>query len=282
MNSISSKHIPTVPSIAELQGEIRPQIVRARHYKSGKIDKVGKIVGVVEYPSETVPFEHQTHHYDSEGRVLLLEKFVKEFSKPSLRFYRYEEWHVNEAIWADRYGNIENYHRYLYDDLTALMIWRAEYTYEGKLFYYIRSEYDSTRRLLQESWFDAEDKLVKRLLYEYDAAGELASESEHDRSDLQVGSRRFKYDKQGNLTERAWFNKEKKRMSRFLYTYDAKNQLVRVELRGVQDQLEARQEFTHDRIGNVIAEKWFDATGQLVKNLCFDGIADDISNSKAL
>lgn len=260
-----------VASPEKLIQEAKAQIVRARYFKTGKVDKYGKIVGFREYPEGRVPFEHQVHHYDEMGRVVFFEKYVKEYSKPSLRVFHYEDWRVIEGIWIDRYGNIDNYHRYHYDDATGLMIWRAEYTYEGKLYYSIRSKYDKDAQHIEDAWYDAEDKLVKRLEYENDASGEPLVQREFDAQGQLVGSLKFKYDKNGNVLERAWHNAKDQRMSRFVYSYDAREQLIKVELRGEKDKIEARQEFAYDNVGNVIAEKWFDQNNKLYKDLRFEG-----------
>lgn len=261
----------TIASPEKLIQEAKAQIVRCKYFKTGKVDKYGKVVGFREYQEGRVPFEHQVHHYDDMGRVVFFEKFVREYSKPSVRVFHHEDWHIVEGIWIDRYGNIDNYHRYDYDDATGLMIWRAEYTYEGKLYYSIHSKYDKGSQHIEDAWFDAEDKAVKRLEYVNDASGEPLEQREFDEIGRHVGTLRFKYDKNGNVVERAWHNARNDRMSRFVYTYDSKDWLIKTELRGEKDRLDARQEFGYDGVGNVISEKWFDQANKLYKDLRFEG-----------
>jgi hypothetical protein len=253
----------------ELISAAKAKIVRAKYFNTGKTDKFGKIVGYREFPAGAVPFEHQVHHYDDQGRVVFFEKFSREFSKPSLRVFHYEDWHVVEAVWIDRYGRVENYHRYDYDTATNLLAWRAEYNHEGQLYYYILSRYDEKMDHIEDAWFDARDKQVKRLTYKNDASGEPLEQAEYNESDQLVGTLKLKYDKKGNVVERAWHNPKGDRMSRFVYSYDSKDFVVKVELRAEKDKLEAKQEFGYDAVGNVISEKWFDQQGKLYKDLRF-------------
>ncbi|MBM3268428.1 MAG: hypothetical protein FJZ01_12325 [Candidatus Sericytochromatia bacterium] len=265
-----------VASAKDLIEEAKSKIVRCRYFKSGKTDKYGKIEGWHEFPAGAVPFEHQVHHYDDRGRVVYFEKFVREFSKPSLRVFLYEDgWSVAEGVWIDRYGRIENYHRYHYDTSTNLLTWRAEYDHEGKLYYYIKSAYDASSSHIEDVWFTADDLLHKRLEYTNDpATGEPLEQREFNARNELVGALRFKYDKAFNVIERAWHNPAGTRMSRFVYAYDAKNQVTKVELRGETDKIEARQEFAYDHVGNVITEKWFDQAGKLYKDLRFEGLPE--------
>ncbi len=264
-----------IASAKELIDEAKGKIVRARYFKSGKTDKYGKIEGWHEYPADAVPFEHQVHHYDERGRVVFFEKFTREFSKPSMRVFLYEDgWSVAEGIWIDRYGRIENYHRYHYDTATNLLTWRAEYDHEGKLYYYIKSRYDEKNGHIEDAWYTADDKLHKRLEYTNDSTGEPLEQREFDLANNLVGTLKFKYDKRANVIERAWHNGQGVRMSRFAYAYDAKDQVTKVELRGDKDKIEARQEFSYDSVGNVLTEKWFDQAGKLYKDLRFEGVPE--------
>lgn len=263
--------IGIVPAPEDLLAQIKGQIQTVRSFQSGRVNKYGKVEGVREYPAGAAPFERQDHHLDARGRVVYLEKFTRDFSKPTVRCYRYQDATsaLTEAIWLDRYGRIENYHRYQYDDTTGLLVWRAEYDHEGKLFYSIKSRYDAKNQLVDESWFDPRNRFMKRYAYTYDAKGELSGELHYDSRDILQGFNRFKYDAKGNLLERAWCDPHDKVMSRFEYSVDKDGRVQALKLYGPGGKLQVRQEFTHDAKNNVVREKWFDDKGALVKDLRF-------------
>ncbi|MEB3299421.1 MAG: hypothetical protein VKO21_08055 [Candidatus Sericytochromatia bacterium] len=256
----------------ELIATAKAQIVRARHYRTGRVDRFGKVVGIDEYPEGKVPHEHQTHHLDSMGRPVFFEKFERTFTKPSFRIYRFDEgeFRVRDCIWIDRYGRIDNHHRYAYDDSTSLLIWRAEYDQNGLLFYSIDSTYDDQGQNTAEIWKDNEGQIIKTLQYTYDKAGEIAVQAELGPEGNLVGELRFTYDKEGRVTERAWHRAgSKERTSRQRYTWNKQGWLTKVELRGAKDKLSASQEFQYDDVGNVIRERWLDAQGGVYKDLRF-------------
>lgn len=250
----------------------KAQVVRTRHYRTGRIDRFGKVVGIDEYPEGKVPHEHQTHHLDAMGRVVFFEKFERTFTKPSQRVYRYDEHEhrLRDGIWIDRYGRIDNHHRYRYDDVSGLLVWRAEYDQNGALFYAITSTYDEKGQNTSETWTDADGQVVKILEYAYDKAGEIVVQAERGPDGRLVGELRFAYDKEGRVTERAWhLGGGKERTSRQKYTWNKQGLLARVELRGAKDRLAASQEFHYDELGNVVRERWLDAQGGIYKDLQF-------------
>lgn len=258
-----------VPTPSELNAAILPRIESVRHFKSGRIDRYGKVVGVVEYPKGKVPFDHQAHHYDDRGRVIYFEKFIREFTKPTRRYYRYQDRQLSHAIWVDRYGNIENVHHYRYDDLTQLLVWRAEFDHTGKLFYSISSSYDSHNNLVEEAWYDASNRFVKRYAFTYHQNGEIETESHYDQNNAPIGFNHMTYDARGNLLERRWNSPQGQARSRFVYTVNAKNQVTVLRLFGPDNKIKTEQQFSYDEIGNVVRECWFDDRGELVKDLRF-------------
>lgn len=269
MSQFSARETIKVPTPEELSAQVKPLIKSVRHFKSGKINRYGKVLGVVEYSKGKVPFEHQDHHYDDQGRVIMLEKFTREFSKPTVRYYMYREERMSESVWIDRYGKIENFHHYRYDDLSSLLVWRGEFDHEGKLFYSINSAYDSKNALIQEAWNDANNKFLKRFTYTYDKQGELETEGHYGQNDQLIGVNTFKYDAKGNLLERRWADAQGKVLSRFVYTIDNKNQVSSLQLFGKDGKMKIKQEFAYDETGNVVRERWFDERGSMVKDLRF-------------
>lgn len=258
-----------VPTPAELNAEIKPLIKSVRHFKSGRVNKYGRVEGIVEYLKGKVPHDHQDHHYDAQGRVIYFEKFTREFTKPTSRYYRYQDGQLSDAIWVDRYGNIENFHHYRYDYLSQLLVWRGEFDHTGELFYSIKSAYDSKNNLVEEAWYDANNTFVKRYAFTYDPKGELETESHYDQRDALIGFNHMTYDAKGNLLERRWNSPQGQVRSRFVYTIDKRNQVTALQLFGPNDQLKTRQEFSYDDVGNVVRERWFDDRGELVKDLRF-------------
>jgi len=263
--------IAPIPTPQDLLAEIRPQAHTVRHFRSGRINQYGRVEGVKEFPAGTVPFERQDHHYDTLGRVVYLEIFVRDFSRPTIRCYRYQDdtSAVTEAVWIVRYGRIENVHRYEYDEVLGLLLWRAEYDHEGHLYYSIGSSYDASNHLVEERWLDPHDRFMKRYAYAYEANSELSAELHYDQHDELQGFNRFQYDRRGNLTERAWHDPAGHVRSRFCYTHDSRDHLIRLCLLGGDGQLQIRQEFESDPIGNPIREQWFDPSGELIKDLNF-------------
>lgn len=270
MSQFAAFETIVVPTPEQLSAEIKPQIKSVRHFKSGRINKYGKVVGVVEYPKGRVPYDHQDHHYDAQGRVIYFEKFTREFTKPTLRYYRYQDGHLFDSIWVDRYGNIENFHHYRYDDLSQLLVWRGEFDHTGKLFYSIKSAYDSKNNLVEDAWYDASNKFMKRYAFTYHKKnGEIETESHYDQNDVLIGFNHMTYDAKGNLLERRWNSPQGQARSRFVYTIDKKNQVTALQLFGPGNQLKTKQEFSHDDVGNVVRERWFDDRGKLIKDLRF-------------
>ncbi len=261
--------IGVIPAPDELLSQIKASVQSVKSFQSGRVNKYGKVEGVREYPAAQAPFERQDHHMDAKGRVVYLEKFTRDFSKPTMRCYRYEDATsaLTEAIWLDRYGRIENYHRYRYDEMTGLLVWRAEYDHEGNLFYSIQSRYDAKNQLVDETWFDPKNRFMKRYAYSYDAKGELIGELHYDSRNVLTGINRFKYDAKGNLLERKWCDPADKVMSRFEYSVDHEGRVLAMKLYGPGGKVQIRQEFAYDGKNNVVREKWFDDKGTLVKDL---------------
>lgn len=255
--------------LAEHVADIEKRIVKVRHFKTGRIDKYGHVVGIKEYPEGKVPFEHQDHCYDDEDRVIELLKYDRDFSRPTKRLYFYEKgsYKVSESIWIDRYGKIENIHRYVYDSETGLMTERAEYDREGQIFYSIRSVYDDSGNMVEESWHGRKGEPIKRHTYEYDESGEIVIEVQYDRENNMIGFYNFSYDERGNLLEKQWHNSAGTLMSTFRYVCDEEDRVIRISLFGPEDGLENSQEFVYDDVGNIIEEKWYDENENLVKHL---------------
>jgi len=243
-------------------------IVGVRHFKSGRIDEYGQVLGIKEYSSGQVPFEHQDHFHDCENRVIKLEKYDREFSKPTRRLYFYDQGdpRVKESIWFDRYGNLDNIHRYAYDGPGGRMSYRAEYNREGMVAYGIHSGYDLDSRLVEERWTSQAGSQIKRLCYSYDQAGELVVEEQYSSNNLLEGYFHLAYDQQGNLVKKAWHNAQGRMMSTFLYECDEFMRVTQVSLLDENNQLLNRQVFKYDPIGNVIEETWYDSEGAQIRH----------------
>ena len=249
------------------------KIVKVRHFKSGKLDNYGLVVGIFEYTGE-FPHVRQDHSYDEHDRVLKLEKFEKDFSKPTSRLYFYEGDgnKIVESVWLDRYGKIDNIHRYAYDMETGLMMQRAEYDREGRLFYLIKTKYDLEKtppREMEEAWYDKKDNLIKRQEYIYNEKEEIITENHYDSNNQFDGAFHFTYDERGILHEKKWQNKNRRFMSTFRYTVDADENTIKAELLDAEGNLESYQTFAYDAVGNITGEKWFDANGEMFKDLKF-------------
>lgn len=249
------------------------KIVKVRHFKTGKLDNFGLVVGIFEYTGE-FPHVRQDHSYDVHDRVLKLEKFEKDFSKPLTRLYFYEGDgnKIVESVWLDRYGKIDNIHRYAYDQETGLMMQRAEYDKEGRIFYLIKTKYDMEKtppREMEEAWFDKKDNLLKRQEYIYNDKGEIITENHYDSNNIFDGAFHFTYDERGILHEKKWQNKSRRFMSIFRYTVDANENTTKAELLDAEGNLETYQTFAYDAIGNLTEEKWFNANGEMFKHLKF-------------
>lgn len=267
MSQFTQQTLISIPSPEQVLAEIKPQIRSMKSFQTGKVNKYGKVVGINEYPKGKVPFERQDHHYDEQGNAVYFEKFVREFSKPSVRCYWYKDGMLDHAVWFDRYGVLENLHVYLYDDLTGLLCWRAEYDHEGKLFYSIKSKYDSRSNLTEEIWLDNGNRFMKKYVYTYHPSGLLASESRYNHGGTLDGFHYFVYDKKGNMTERRWYSARGEVLSRFAYTFDPKDRVTKLQLYGPGDVLQTSQDFGYDEVGNVLRERLYDEKGRVVKDL---------------
>lgn len=258
---------------AIVKQEFDDKIVKVRHFKTGKLDNFGLVVGMNEYIGE-FPHVRQDHSYDAHDRVLKLEKFEKDFSKPTTRLYFYEGDgnKIMESVWLDRYGKIDNIHRYAYDQETGLMMQRAEYDREGRIFYLIKTKYDMSftpPREMEEAWYDKKDALIKRQEYIYNEKGEIITENHYDSNNMFDGAFHFTYDERGILHEKKWMNKNRQFMSIFRYTVDANENTTKAELLDADGNLESYQTFVYDAIGNLTEEKWFHADGEMFKHLKF-------------
>ncbi len=257
---------PVVLPLAKWLAEIEPDLVSVRHFRSGRIDRFGRVVGVIELTGDKLPGEHQTHHIDSMGRCLRLEKFSDGVVKPiNTRLYRYDDFQVSESLWLNEEGVVWNYHRYSYDTATGLLAWRGEYNWDGKLFYDITSVYNSDGLLESETWRDGDGKRVKQLSYRYDKKGEIVAEARTDENGNAVGTLEIAYDKQGRVSDRIWKGPDGKRRSRMHFVYDNQGRIARVESFGATDRLKLRQENTYDAVGNITAERWVDAQGKVFR-----------------
>jgi hypothetical protein len=258
-------------SVSEFYAEMEKLIVKVRHFKAGKLDNYGTIVGIRECEEGRVPFVHQDHYYDSLDRVIRLEKFENDFSKPTRRFYFYNpgELKVIESVWFDRYDRIENIHRYLYNNTRGLLIQRAEYTKEGEIFYAITSRYDDAEpaHLLEELWTDVAKKQIKRHEYSYDEKQNMSEERMFDNANSLIGSNHFVHDDKGRLLQRKWHNSEGIAMSSFVYDYDENDDAKALSIYDSQGNLESWQEFSRDALGNVKEEKWYDGANNLLRQL---------------
>ncbi|MCL5037213.1 MAG: hypothetical protein M1269_08880 [Chloroflexi bacterium] len=248
--------------------KINSRIESSKDFKSGKVDIYGHVVGIKEYPPGRVPHQHQTHYYDNNGNVIKLEIFEPEFTKPLTRIYFYNpgEDKLIESIWFNRYNRLMNIHRYRYDSENGLMLERYEYDKEGQLFYSIKSVY-LRGELIGESWHNPRGALIKRYRYENYPDGELSLEETYNSADRMEGFFTFTYDGRGNLRDKVWHNAEGRVMSTFRYTCDENDNVVKIELTGPDGMLEAWQVFTHDGVGNILTERWYDGTGEVIKDI---------------
>lgn len=264
---------PPPESMEELLERIEVKIVSSRHFRTGKVDKYGHVVGVGEYPEGMVPHVHQDHYYDSMGRVIKFQKYEKDFSRPLTRYYFYEgeSDKLSEGVWLDRYGKIDNIHRYLYDEQTGLMIHRAEYNREGEVFYQIFSDYNynfDPPRLVSDVWKSKTGSQIQRYVYKYDEEGEINIEERYNEEDQLVGYFKIEYDEtRENPAKKEWYGPDNQRRSYFINEFDAFGNTTKVELHDGSGALEATQVFTYDSTGNLVEEKWFDPEGKLMKHL---------------
>lgn len=258
-------------SLEEFLGEIDRMIVKVRQFRSGKIDNYGNVVGVKECQPGLVPFVHQDHYYDEMDRVVKLEKYDNDFSKPTKRIYFYnpKELKVVESVWYDRYDRLDNIHRYLYDGTSGLMIHRAQYTKEGKIFYAISSKYDESTppNCTEEIWTDGASRVVKKRKYRFDKKAQLIEERHFIGSDKLEGFNQFIYDEGGNLIERRWYNSKGVLMSTFVYTYDEYGEVRTTCIYDGEGNLESWQDIIHDAAGNVLEERWYDKDNNIIKHI---------------
>jgi hypothetical protein len=263
---------PGVKKIAAFISEVDTKIKSVKHFKTGKLDDYGHIIGIHEYPEGSVPHIHQDHFYDELGRVIKFQKYEQEFSKPTTRvyFYDHDGDKLMEAVWVDRYGKIENIHRYQYDGETGLMKERAEYDREGKLFYSIKTSFDLTTdppRQIEEAWLDTTRKLIKRLVYKYDESGEICTEERYNAQNLFDGAFHFEYDERGILKQKSWQSKSGKIMSTFRYEVDSEERVTKTEMFDENMAVETIQEIQYDAIGNMKTEIWKDAEGKVIRQV---------------
>jgi len=260
-------------TIEEFLEKIESTIVNTRHFITGKIDHYGRVLGLREVPPGRVPHVHQTHYLDSFDRPRKLEIFEKEFSKPITRLYFYEgdTQKVSESVWFNRYGKIDNIHRYQYDPETGLMTDRAEYNKEGEIFYQIHSEYDYSNdppRLIEDRWADKLGRQVQRLVYKYDETGEVNIEERYDENNRMVGYHFITYDeKLENPVKKEWFGPDNVRRSFMTYEFDSSDNVTKASLFDGEGKKEGEQVFIYDDIGNLKEEKWFDKNGKQFKHL---------------
>ncbi len=258
-----------LPSLAELDAETKSRIASTRYFKIGRINELGRLIGYGEYPKGKVPSDHQAFHYDAQGRVIYFEKFSREYTKPSKRYYRYEDDNLLDSIWVDRYGRFDNYHRYVFDELSGLMTWRAEYHQDGSLYYTIKSEYDYRALITEESWFDDQRRMIRRFIYAYDDKGELVTQHLYDGRNSLEGFHSYRYDAKGNLLERRWHLPNGQRRGGYAYTYGLQDRISKIQVLNETGGLNARKEFAYDVVGNVTRERWYDNQGRLAKDLQF-------------
>ncbi|MCE1245401.1 MAG: hypothetical protein LWY06_02020 [Firmicutes bacterium] len=263
---------PGVRKIAEFIKGVDEKIKSVKHFKTGKLDDYGHIVGIHEFTPGRVPHIHQDHFYDELGRVIKFQKYEQEFSKPTTRVYFYDQDgdKLMEAVWVDRYGKIENIHRYSYDGETGLMKERAEYDREGRLFYSIRTAFDLTTdppRQIEEAWFDPAGKPIKRLVYKYDESGEICTEERFDANNIFDGAFHFEYDERGILKQKSWQSKSGRVMSAFRYEVDADEKVTKTEMLDENMVVETIQTLTYDDIGNVKEEVWKDGEGKVIRQV---------------
>ncbi|MFP4498188.1 MAG: hypothetical protein ACLFQV_08250 [Vulcanimicrobiota bacterium] len=259
-------------TLEEALEEIESRVVKIRHFKTGKIDDFGRVVGVKEYQPGRVPHFHQDHMYDEKDRVIMLKMYEKEFSKPYTRIYFYEgdSDKIHEAVWFNRYGKLDNIHRYAYDMSTGLLVHRAEYNREGEIFYQIFSEFEDTDppRNTQEVWKDKTGNLIQRFVYKYDEAGDIVIEERYDNNDNFIGEFHFTYDdKRVNLMKKEWFGPDKTLRSYFVYEHDANDNTTKCVLMNPGGTKESTQLFVYDEIGELKEEKWMDEKDKVFKHV---------------
>jgi hypothetical protein len=258
-----------LPSLAELEADTRARIVATRTFTIGRIDEFGRLIGYGEFPAGQVPSDHQAFHYDAEGRVIYFEKHSREFTKPSKRYYRYEGEVLVDSIWVDRYGRFDNYHRYVFDEWTGLMAWRAEYRQDGSLFYTIKSDYNYRAQVEDETWYDDQHRMIRRFAYAYDDRGEVVSQHLYGSRNQLEGFHTYRHDAKGNVLSRRWHAPDGTPRGGYAYTYGPKDRVTKIEALNEAGKVSLRKEFDHDAIGNVTRERWFDHENRLIKDLRF-------------
>jgi hypothetical protein len=260
-------------TLDEFIDRIKDKIVGVKHYRTGRIDDYGHVEGIYEYPAGSVPHMHQSHHLDASGRPIMLEIFEKDFTKPLVRFYFYEgeSNKVNEAVWLDRYGKIDNIHRYVYEPQHGLLVDRAEYNKEGQIFYQIHSDYDTgfdPIRKTQETWRDKKGAQIQRFAFKYDEQGDVNIEERYDDGDRLLGYFQITYtESRERPAKKEWFGPDSKLRSFFQYEYDATDSVTRSVLFNASGVKEATQVFVYDEIGNLKEEHWLDAEDKQFKHL---------------
>lgn len=248
-------------------------VVDQKSYRTGKIDDYGRVKGIHEYPGPQVPHTQQTHYFDKMGRPLKVEIYEKDFSKPITRVYFYEGEgdKVMESVWFDRYGKIDNIHRYQYDKTTGLMTDRAEYTKEGDIFYHIHSEYDKSfepPRHFEDVWTDKRGNLIQRYVYKYDDAGDVNIEEQYDENNQMIGYFFIEYDEAREFpVKKEWHGPGGDLRSWQEFTYDAAHNVTRVDLFDGEGKREASQIFIYDEIGNLKEEQWVNVEGETFKKI---------------
>ncbi|MGE5706871.1 MAG: hypothetical protein ACM3YO_00935 [Bacteroidota bacterium] len=266
--------------VGNLEGQIREleaSAVAVRYFHLGKINNYAKVEGIREYPKGQVPHQHQEYHFDAKGRVVKLEIFDREFSKPTKRYYFYEGDgdNVAESVWFDRYGDLDTVHRYTIDPFSKLMVERSEYTIseqdpEPKLFYTIKSLYDTATnppQMTEEAWHAANGTPIKRRRYRYDKEGRLAFEEHYNEKNRFEGFYLLTHDSKGNIRKKEWFNSNRKMMRCFEYTYDNQDRVSKIVLKDENSAVRVIQQFIFDAVGAIVEEKLFDSENKLVKHL---------------
>jgi hypothetical protein len=266
----TEEKVPT--NIDEFNEMVSSKIVKTRYFKTGKVDEYGHVVGIKEFEHGHVPHVHQEHHYDNLDRVIKFEKYEQEFSKPLTRFYFYEDADIklSEAVWLDRYGKIDNVHRYQYDENSGLMTLRAEYNREGEIYYQIESEYDKSTdppRLIGDIWKDMAGNQIKRLAYEYDESSEIVVERNYDSSNQLTGFFQFEYDEKINLLKKEWYGADEILRSFFTYEYYDNDYVKNATLFNRSGKKESSQLYFYDELCNVVEEKWLNENGEVFKHI---------------
>ena len=72
-------------STEEFLDRLNSKIVKMKSFRTGKIDNYGVVSGIRECEPGKVPHVHQNHYYDAFDRVIKLEMFEKDFTRPRLR-----------------------------------------------------------------------------------------------------------------------------------------------------------------------------------------------------